>query len=122
MELSQDLLLPILIVTIIANIAIVLVLLASVMVVGGVVLGPAEDAALDGSGTGGLIAGAVWDLLAVSVEADRAALIWHAQDETASTRWHLQDVIVPDRFAAALAVEGHVSRVYRSWYRQHARD
>ena len=43
-----------------------LALLASVMVVGGTVLSPAEDAALDGSGTGGLIAGAVWDLLAVS--------------------------------------------------------
>ena len=44
-----------------------LALLASLMVVGGVALGPAEDAALDGSGTGGLIAGAVWDLLAISV-------------------------------------------------------
>jgi hypothetical protein len=45
-----------------------LALLASVMLVGGAVLGPAEDSALDGGGGSGvLIAGAVWDVVAVSV-------------------------------------------------------
>src|SRR4051794_30790883 len=43
-----------------------LVLLLSVMAVGGLVLGPAEAAALDGTGgTGGLVAGAAWDVLAL---------------------------------------------------------
>jgi hypothetical protein len=45
-----------------------LALLISVMVVGGVVLGPAEAAALDGAGgSGALIAGASWDVVALSV-------------------------------------------------------
>lgn len=44
-----------------------LALLVSVMVVGGAVLGPAEDAALDGTGgSAALIAGAAWDVLALS--------------------------------------------------------
>ena len=43
-----------------------LTLLVSVMAVGGLVLGPAEDAALGGTGgTGGLVAGATWDVLAL---------------------------------------------------------
>jgi hypothetical protein len=43
-----------------------LVLLVSVMVVGGAVLSPAEDAALDGAGgSAALIAGAGWDVLAL---------------------------------------------------------
>jgi hypothetical protein len=43
-----------------------LALLISVMAVGGFVLGPAEDAALDGTGgTGMLVAGATWDILAL---------------------------------------------------------
>lgn len=45
-----------------------LALLVSVMVVGGVVLGPAENAALDGDGgTGMLIAGSSWDIAALLV-------------------------------------------------------
>jgi hypothetical protein len=44
-----------------------LALLVSVMAVGGLVLGSAEDAALDGTGgTGGLVAGATWDVLALT--------------------------------------------------------
>jgi hypothetical protein len=43
-----------------------LALIVSVMLVGGLVLSPAEDAALDGTGgTGMLIAGATWDILAL---------------------------------------------------------
>jgi hypothetical protein len=43
-----------------------LALLVSVMLVGGFVLGPAENAALDGTGgTGMLIAGATWDIVAL---------------------------------------------------------
>jgi hypothetical protein len=45
-----------------------LALLVSVMIVGGVVLSPAENAALDGTGgTGMLIAGAIWDIVALTV-------------------------------------------------------
>jgi hypothetical protein len=45
-----------------------LVLLVSVMAVGGFVLAPAQEAALDGTGgSGGLIAGATWDVLALLV-------------------------------------------------------
>jgi hypothetical protein len=43
-----------------------LALLLSVMLVGGVILGPAENAAVDGTGgTARLIAGASWDILAL---------------------------------------------------------
>jgi hypothetical protein len=43
-----------------------LALLVSVMLVGGFILGPAENAALDGTGgTGVLIAGATWDIAAL---------------------------------------------------------
>ncbi len=43
-----------------------LALLVSVLMVGGLVLSPAEDAALDGTGgNAGLIAGAVWDVFAL---------------------------------------------------------
>ena len=43
-----------------------LALIVSVMLVGGLVLSPAEDAALDGTGgTGMLIAGATWDVVAL---------------------------------------------------------
>jgi hypothetical protein len=43
-----------------------LALLVSVLVVGGAVLGPAEDAALDGTGgTAMLVAGATWDVIAL---------------------------------------------------------
>ncbi len=44
-----------------------LALLISVMVVGGAVLGPAENAALDGTGgSAALIAGASWDVVALT--------------------------------------------------------
>jgi hypothetical protein len=44
-----------------------LVLLVSVLAVGGLVLSPAEDAALDGTGgTAGLVAGATWDVVALT--------------------------------------------------------
>ena len=44
-----------------------LALLVSVMVVGGVVIGPAENAALDGTGgSAALIAGVTWDVLALT--------------------------------------------------------
>lgn len=43
-----------------------LALLVSVMAVGGFVLGPAEDSVLAGTGgTGALVAGATWDVLAL---------------------------------------------------------
>ena len=45
-----------------------LALLVSVLAVGGLVLSPAEDAALDGTGDGaGLIVGATWDVAAIMV-------------------------------------------------------
>jgi hypothetical protein len=44
-----------------------LVLLLSVMAVGGFVIGPAESAALKGTGaTGSLVAGAAWDVVALT--------------------------------------------------------
>jgi len=50
---------------------------------------------------------------AVSVEAEEAALRWHAREPSAPARWQLRDIDVPEGYAAALAAEGHVARVVR---------
>lgn len=44
------------------------------------------------------------DEFAVSIEPERAALVWRAGDPLEPARWHMADVPVPDGFAAALCV------------------